>query len=248
VLTDTESLLDPRDEARFHALVDERARRRPLQHLTGTQAFWRYEFQVTPDVLIPRPETEALVETCLEELQARRAPRILDVGTGSGCIAISLALERPDAEVHAVDFSEPALEVARRNAARLGARVRFHLGDLLEPLSGGLDLVTSNPPYVDASEIAGLDPEVRDHDPRLALVPPSGDRFAVYLRLVPQAAQALAPGGILVLEVGRGMDGEVRRLCEAAGLRVDRAVPDLAGIPRAVVARKPSYPAGALPE
>jgi release factor glutamine methyltransferase len=248
VLTDARSSLDPADQARFLSLVAERATRLPLQHLTRTQAFWRHEFLVNPDVLIPRPETEVLVEACLDELRGRTAPRVVDVGTGSGCIAICMALERPDAEVHAVEVSAAALGVAAQNARRLGAAVRFHAGSLLEPVSGDFDLVASNPPYVAASEIEGLEPEVRDHEPRLALVPPGGDRYALYASLVPEAARALRPGGSLVLEIGIGMDADVGRLCEAAGLLVRRVLPDLQGIPRTLVARKPGYPAASLPE
>ena len=249
LLTNGASDLDAAAEGRFLSLLAERERRRPLQHLTGTQAFWRHDFLVSPKALIPRPETEILLEACLEELRGRASPRILDVGTGSGCIALSLALERPDAEVHAVDVSAGALDVARENARRLRLtkRVRFHLGDLLEPVDGSFDLVASNPPYVDASEIEGLEPEVRVHEPRRALVPLSGDRYSVYGRLVPEAARALRPAGSLVVEVGSGMAAEVGRLCEAAGLPVQRVVPDLQGIPRTVVARKPSYPAAPLP-
>jgi release factor glutamine methyltransferase len=236
-------------EARFRALLVRRAARVPLQHLVGTQAFWRHEFLVTPDVLIPRPETEVLVEACLDELRGRVAPRIVDVGTGSGCIAVSLALERPDAEVHAVDGSAAALDVARENARRLGAgRVELHEGDLLGPVAGLFDLVASNPPYVDASEIAGLQPEVRDHEPLQALVPPGGDRYAVYARLVPDAARALRPAGSLVLEIGQGMEGEVTRICQAAGLLPARVLADLQGIHRTLVARRSDFPAGSLPE
>ena len=134
-----------------------RAAREPLQYILGTQAFWKHEFLVTPAVLIPRPETELLVETSLELLKDVERPLIVDVGTGSGCIALSLAAERPDAEVHAIDISAPALDVARENARRLGleGRVAFHHGDLLQPvahLAGRIDLVVSNPPYVDPAD------------------------------------------------------------------------------------------------
>lgn len=241
--------LDVEAEARYVSLLGERAARRPLQHLTGVQAFWRHEFRVTPDVLIPRPETELLVEACLQELRELAAPRLVDVGTGSGCIAISLALERPDAEVHAVDVSRAALAVARGNAESLGAgRIRFHEGDLLTPVGDGFDLVACNPPYVDASELPELQPEVRDHEPRLALVPPSGNRYSAYRALAPQAARALRPGGRLVLELGAGMRAEVGRSCAAAGLSVERVLPDLAGIPRVLVARSPGYREPRLPE
>jgi release factor glutamine methyltransferase len=227
-------------------LTEERARRRPLQHLTGTQAFWRHEFLVSPDVLIPRPETELLVEAALEDLRDTPGPTVVDVGTGSGCLALSLAAERPDAAVHAIDVSEAALAVARENARRLGleSRVTFHLGDLLgsvRSLRGRIQLVVSNPPYVDPSEAASLAPEVRDHEPTLALFPP-GDRYSVYRRLAPAAAAALGHDGALMLEVGLGMAEEVRRICEASGLAVQQVKNDLQGIPRAIVARRMAGP------
>jgi release factor glutamine methyltransferase len=134
---------------RFERLVSERARRRPIQHLTGLAHFWRHEFHVTPDVLIPRPETEHLVEAALDVLRTIERPVVVDVGTGSGCIALSIAAECADAAVHAVDLSPAALAVARENAGRLELedRVRFHEGDLLQPLGGKrVDLVVSNPP------------------------------------------------------------------------------------------------------
>ena len=243
VVTEADLELAPDVEARFLALVEGRARRRPAQHLVGTQHFWRHEFVVTPDVLIPRPETEVLVEISLGLLRELTAPLIVDVGTGSGCIALSLAAERPDAVVHAVDVSPAALAVARRNARRLGLerRVAFHEGDLLEPvtdLAGRVDLVASNPPYVDASEVPDLMPEVRDHEPRLAIQPP-GDRCSVYRRLAPQALRALRPDGRLVVEIGQGMEGEVSRLLADAGFTLEQVVADLRSIPRTIVARKP---------
>ena len=239
-------LLAPSVLTPFEALVEERAQRRPLQHLIGTQAFWRHEFRVTPDVLIPRPETELLVEAAIEAARAIERPRIVDVGTGSGCIALSLAAELAGAEVHAVDVSESALSVARKNAARLNLErgVRFHLGDLLEPAERWplpLDVIVSNPPYVAAQEFERLMPEVRDHEPQLALVPP-GEADSVYRRLVPQAAARLAPGGWLILEVGRGMADAIADLCGAAQLPVRRRVRDLQGIDRALVARRAELP------
>jgi release factor glutamine methyltransferase len=202
------------DQPAFDRLVDRRAARVPLQHLTGEQAFWRHVFRVTPDVLIPRPETEILVEAVLDAVRGIAAPRLLDVGTGSGCIALSLAAERPDAVVHAVDLSPAALAVARDNAERLdlAGRVRFHEGDLLAPVAAEapFDVIASNPPYVGADEIAALAPEVRDHEPRMALTPP-GHRASVYERLARAAARALSPGGSLVVEVGHGMQEEVVR-------------------------------------
>ncbi len=231
----------PREaRGRFEALVAERAKRRPLQHLLGTQAFWRHEFRVTPDVLIPRPETELLVEAALERLRPLERPVVVDVGTGSGCIALSLAAELPAAEIHATDVSAPALRVARENAARLGlsALVQFHEGDLLAPVAGRqLDLIASNPPYVDPALAPTLAPEVRDHEPAMALFPRGGDGYAVYRRLIPAARALLAPGGYLLLEVGQGMGDEVAWLAQRAGFTLEEILPDLQSIPRAVIAR-----------
>jgi release factor glutamine methyltransferase len=227
-------------EGRFFSLVGEREARRPLQHLTGVQAFYGRDFVVTPDVLIPRPETEVLVEAALERLPRDGSPVVVDIGTGSGCIALTLAGERSSAQVHALDISHAALEVARDNARRLGleGRVRFYQGDLALPLRDmvrRVDLVASNPPYVDAADYAGLMPEVRDHEPRLALVPvPDAPRM--YRRLVGGARRLLRPGGTLVLEVGQGQAEEVSAICAREGFHVERIVPDLAGIPRVVVA------------
>jgi len=227
---------------RFRALVRRRASREPLQYILGTQAFWKHEFLVTPAVLIPRPETELLVETSLELLKDIERPLIVDVGTGSGCIALSLAAERPDAEVHAIDVSAPALAVAVENAQRLGleGRVAFHHGDLLEPLThltGRIDLVVSNPPYVDPAERPGLAPEVRDHEPPAALFPPGG-ALSVYRRLAAASAVSLRDGGGLALEVSPFVAGHVTELLVAAGFAAPRVCPDLAGRPRVVFARR----------
>jgi release factor glutamine methyltransferase len=231
----------PEAEAgRFRALVARRAAREPLQYILGTQAFWKHEFLVTPAVLIPRPETELLVETSLERLQGRERPLVVDVGTGSGCIALSIAAERPDAEVHATDLSEAALEVARENARRLGleGRVRFHQGDLLEPLSGleaHVHLVVSNPPYVDPAERDALAPEVRDHEPATALFAP--DPRAYPARLAVAARKALLPGGSLVVEIGIGLEEVVTGAFLGAGLHSVAQKTDLSGVVRVVVGR-----------
>jgi len=227
--------------SRFLALVGERESRRPLQHLTGTQAFWGRDFLVNPDVLIPRPETELLVEAALGLLSGVAAPVVVDVGTGSGCIALTLAAERPDAEVWGVDISHAALEVARANARRLllEGRVSFHQGDLMTPVShlaGSVHLVVSNPPYVPADQFDSLMPEVRDYDPRLALVP-TPDASDLYRRLAAGARRLLRPGGVLAVEIGLGMAEEVRAVTEGEGFRVERAILDLQRIPRVLVAR-----------
>lgn len=238
---------DPlQDEAgsRFDELVEARASRRPLQHLTGVQDFWRHAFRVTRDVMIPRPETEILVDTALRFLEGRANPVVADVGTGSGCIAVSLAHERKDARVIATDASAAALEVARGNAqeAGLGARVELRLGDLLAPLAelaGEIDLIVCNPPYVGADQLAALEPEVREQDPRLALVPPSGDALELYRRLAAGAPALLRPGGGLLVEVGYGMGEAVTGLFRDAGLLVRPALHDLQGIPRVVAGERP---------
>lgn len=240
LLVNASTRLPPHAEERLSHLVAARASRRPLQHLIGTQAFWRREFLVTHDTLIPRPETEALVEATLDLVRGRPRPVIVDVGTGTGCVALSLALDAPGAEVHATDISAPALAVAAANARRLGCadRVQFHRGDLLDPvagLAGRIDVVVSNPPYVDPREAATLAPEVREHEPSLAVFAP-GDAFSVYRRLAPQARAALAPGGAAVVEIGFGMEAEVERILSTAGFRVERVVADLQAIPRVLVA------------
>jgi release factor glutamine methyltransferase len=238
---------DPERAAEILRLVRERARRIPLQHLTGTQAFWKQELRVTPAVLIPRPETELLVEAALELLRGAARPVIVDVGTGSGCIALALAAEREDAELHATELSEAALAVARDNERRLGleGRVAWQLGDLLEPVAaairGRADLVVSNPPYVDQAERDSLAPEVRDHEPELALFPP-GDALCVYRRLVPAAAELLKPGSALVVEIAPALDRAVAGLLEAAGFEGIEVRPDLAARPRAVLGRRPLRP------
>jgi release factor glutamine methyltransferase len=231
------------EQKRFFALVDERAARRPLQHLTRTQAFWHHDFVVSPDVLIPRPETEILVEAALAAMREVAAPLVVDVGTGSGCIALSLAAERPDAVVHAIDASGAALAVAAENARRLGLqdRVRLHEGDLLEPvahLRGGVEIIVSNPPYVDPSEIPSLAPEVRDHEPRSALVAPDPP-YGIYERLARAAADMLRPGGRLLVEVGQGMADGVAARMSSAGLVHGETRADLADIPRVVSGRQP---------
>jgi release factor glutamine methyltransferase len=227
-------------EERYAALVSARASRRPLQYIVGTQEFWRREFLVTPAVLIPRPETELIIEGSLDLLRGVARPVIVDVGTGSGCIALTLAAERPQALVHATEVSPEALEVARENARRLGleGHVRFHEGDLLAPVSalaGTVDLIASNPPYVPRADRATLAPEVRDHEPAIALFGP-GSPLDFYRRLAAQALPLLRPGGALVVELGVGMAGEVERLVAGAGFAVRGVLADLQAIPRTLVA------------
>jgi release factor glutamine methyltransferase len=230
---------------RYDALVDARARHTPLQHLTQRQAFWRRDFEVSPDVLIPRHESEILVEALLARIDERAAPLVVDVGTGSGCIAISVACDRTDARVHAIDISPAALAVARRNAHRLGCaeHISFHQGDLLAPvghLAGAVDAVVSNPPYVERRDAITLAPEVRDHEPAIALFP-DGASDSLYRRLIPAAREVLRPSGWLLLEVGIGMAPAIVRLCADAGLVTDAPLRDLARIERVVLARKAGH-------
>jgi release factor glutamine methyltransferase len=234
----------------FRALVQRRASHEPLQYLTGVQEFWSLPFRVTPAVLIPRPETELLVETLLA-LNRRPDPRVVDIGTGSGCIAISVARDLPRAEVHATDCSPAALEVARDNAALLGVaqRIRFAEGDLFAPLASPgadyrFDFILCNPPYVGAAEMPALQREVRDHEPLVALSP-GDDPLAVQRRLAEGAARHLHPGGYLLVEIGWSQEEAVRSLYAGRrDIEIVEVKQDLAGIPRLVVAR-PSWIPGA---
>jgi release factor glutamine methyltransferase len=202
----------------------------PTQYITGRQEFYGREFRVTPDVLIPRPETEHLIEAAL----TRSAKAVLDIGTGSGAIAVTLALETK-ARVAATDVSLAALQIAQQNARALGAPVAFMACDLGAVFAdGSFDLVVSNPPYIAARDRASLQPEVRDPEPALALFG-GEDGLALYQRLIPEAARLLRPGGWLMMELGDA--AAVRKMCaDWAGVEI---VNDLAGIPRVLTARRP---------
>src|SRR5580700_4685567 len=252
----------------YFSLIARRASGIPTQHLTGHQEFWGLDFEVTPDVLIPRPETEHVIEVALEHLgigsgtgSARReqAFRIADVGTGSGCIAIALAHELPAAQIVATDISAAALEVARRNAARHGvaSRIDFVECNLLDFLlhksrvtdhpsltltasePDSLDLIASNPPYISTNEAATLQREVRDHEPVVALF--GGETGTeIYAPLVAQAAILLKPGGVLVLELGHNSAEHVSRLLAPPEWTSIAITNDLAGIPRIASAQRNS--------
>jgi release factor glutamine methyltransferase len=233
----------------FLQLVERRRGRVPIQHILGTQEFYGLSFRVTPAVLIPRPETEGVVEEALAELGSMRTPRIADVGCGSGCIGVAVAHEHRGASVVAIDASPAALAVARENALRhaVSERMEFLLGDLLEPLlpaESTVDAVVSNPPYVSDAELLTLEPEVAEHEPRIALAG-GADGLAVVGRLLDQAKDVLASGGFLFMEIGKGQTEHVSEKIEDAGLELLRFVPDLAGIPRVAVARKPASALGA---
>jgi release factor glutamine methyltransferase len=236
-------VVDDRVAERFRALVARRLRREPLQYLTGVQEFWSLPFRVTPAVLIPRPESEGILEA-LFALALPDAPRLLDLGTGSGCLAVAAARERPRARVVATDLSLAALEVARDNAQSLGVaeRIAFRRGDLFAALGRGeaglrFDAIVSNPPYIGDQELEALAPEVRDHEPRQALTP-GADGLAVHRRIVLGAPDRLAPGGHLLVEIGAGQAEAVRALYDSQRrLRLQHLQADLAGIPRVAVSR-----------
>ena len=236
-----ERKLSAEEQRRYDHALDERERGVPAQYITGHQEFWGMDFIVTPDVLIPRPETEHVIETVLRGVGRAPLPaallRIADVGTGSGCIALALAKELPSAEIHATDISSAALEIARANASRLQleARVQFHQADLLQGFeSGGFDLVVSNPPYVGASEEDQVQLEVRKYEPRNAVFA-GATGLEVIARIIPQARESLKPGGWLVMEISGTIAERVR------GLLADwdevEIANDLQGIPRVAAAR-----------
>ena len=226
------------DEALLEPLLARRASREPLAYLLGERGFYGLSFRVTPAVLIPRPETELLVEAALAVGQGH----ILDIGTGSGCIAVTLAKLLPNASVWATDISEAALDVARENAARHGVVVTFALGDLLAPLPQGLcfDVIVSNPPYIAPADATTLEPEVGVFEPHTALFDPisGSDGLTLYRRLASEAPAWLTEGGWLMVEVGQGQAEAVAALFADAGLTAIDVREDLAGIPRVVLAQK----------
>jgi release factor glutamine methyltransferase len=227
----------------FTTLVERRARREPLAYITGVREFWGLSFAVTPTVLVPRPETELIVESLLERFpDADQRMHVADVGTGSGCLAVAIAHERPNALVTAIDLAADAVEVARQNAHRHGvaSRVAFRRGDLLEGVTDTFDAIVSNPPYVPQVDRETLQPEVRDHEPAIALFA-GPDGLSVIARLVSQATSRLAPGGPLIFEIGVGQSERVTRLIsETHGLRMVALKRDLQGIERVVAAERAS--------
>jgi len=229
----------PKAEAFFERLVAKRLDGVPLAHLTGTKEFWSIPIEVTPSVLVPRPETEGLVEKVLE-LSTREAERILDVGTGSGCIAIALAKELPRAEILAVDISERALRVARRNAARHKVRhIEFRRSDLFSAFRGTgerFDFIVSNPPYISRAEWNSLQPDVRDFEPRRALLAGESGLETIE-RLVRRSGTFLKPGGYLIFEIGEGQRDRVLGLFGRRWTEIETAW-DLAGKPRVITARR----------
>jgi release factor glutamine methyltransferase len=252
-----EERISPQELDSFLSLIGRRANGEPTQHLTGKQEFWNLEFEVTPDVLIPRPETEHVIEVALDrlalrELHAGRAQKtngegfiLADIGTGSGCLAIALAKELPAASVYATDISPAALAVARRNAVRHGVEKRIHFveSDLLRPLSANgaresaFDLIVSNPPYIPRRDANTLAREVRDHEPAIALY--GGEEgYELYAGLIALAQRHLKPGGIFVAELGHDSLPAVQPLLDAHHWKAVGVSNDLAGIPRVIAAER----------
>ena len=241
--------LTDEENGRYNDALGQRAKGIPAQYITGHQEFWSMDFMVTPAVLIPRPETEHVVERVLELLAGLRGaqatpqgalkkPRLVDVGTGSGCIALALAKELPQVEIHATDISAGALEIARANAARLNldTPVMFHEADLLTGIEPGFDVVVSNPPYVGLAEEDEVQLEVRKFEPRTAVF--SGQSgLETIERLLSQARAALNPGGWLVMETAYNAEERVRGMLTDGWSDV-ALTRDLAGLPRVISARK----------
>jgi release factor glutamine methyltransferase len=244
LITRPEEEVPPEKREAYLRLVERRAAGEPIQYLTGRQEFYGLDFIVNHDVLIPRPETEHLVEQVIKLSRARGRLQhsdrelIVDVGTGSGCIAVSIAVNLPHAELIAIDVSGPALAVARANAERHGvaARIQFIEGDLLVPLEdrsleGSIDFIASNPPYVPDSQFQQLQREIRHHEPQVALLGgPDGLEF--YRRLLDQSSSLLAPDGCLIFEIGFSQLDSIRELINSSDLHLEEVSTDLQGIPR----------------
>jgi release factor glutamine methyltransferase len=243
MVTQAARQLTPEEAARLEAYARRRLAHEPVARILGAREFWGLPLRLSEATLVPRPDTETVVELALEIFRERKTshpPRIADIGTGSGAILLALLHEIPDAFGVGTDLSLSALETARSNAIALGLadRSAFVACSYAAALSGPFDLIVSNPPYIPSGEIPKLSIEVREHDPHLALAG-GNDGYDAYRALIPQAAERLAPGGALIVEAGQGQARNIETLMTAAALAVDRpAKADLAGIPRAVSARK----------
>jgi len=245
VVTDRDRLLLPNELIAARGLIKRRAAREPLQYILGTQEFCGLDFYVNQAVLIPRPETELLVEYVARRVSAELPATIVDVCTGSGCIAVALARRRPHARVIATDLSKPSLDVARQNAVCHGVdeRITWLEGDLLGGLAGQgferrIDVIVSNPPYIAEADWAALQPEVRLFEPRSALVAGS-QGTELHERLLQESGRYLSPGGALIMEIGAGQAGAIRRIVEQiSGYRLHRLVYDGAGLERVVIVER----------
>ena len=243
-----DEVLSEKQRSIMRDLVRRRAQSEPVAYLVGHREFFSLDFLVTPGVFIPRPDTETLVVTVLEQVKTFSSPRILDVGTGSGCICVAIASNHPEAQLTAVDISDAALEVAKRNAQRhnVAERVRFFNGDLFAPLQENeiFDIVVSNPPYVTEQERETLQPDVRLHEPHSALF--SGeDGLNIVRRLIAESPDYLSPGGMLLMEMDPSQADAVTKLLQSHALYTETKIhKDLTGKIRVVSARKVKYKGG----
>lgn len=241
IVTDPRRELTAEQVANVQALADRRVAREPVAHITGTRHFWKQELRVSPDVLIPRPETEHVVEAALERLPFAEPVRVLDLGTGSGAILFAILSDRPLATGVGVDLSVDAIQVAMANAAQLGLgeRVSFVQSDWDARIQGAFDMVVSNPPYIATADIEDLAPEVARFEPRLAL-DGGADGLDAYRAIIPSLANLLRPGGAFALEIGKGQEREVAELAAQSGLGDIAHRNDLAGIARVVTGVRPA--------
>jgi len=246
LMAGTVERLTPEQEVLLEAMVRRRAAREPIAYILGEKEFWSLPFAVEPAVLIPRPESESVVEAALARVGDRNAPlRLLDLGTGSGCLLLALLSELPRASGLGVDISAAALALAARNAGRLGlaARARFEVRSWGAGLAGSFDLIVGNPPYVAAGDLAHLEPEVRAFEPQIALAA-GPDGLAAYRALIPDCARLLAPGGSVALEIGQDQAAAVAAILISHGLEVIERRRDLAGIERCLVAQRAAHRIG----
>jgi release factor glutamine methyltransferase len=240
LIAEPERALDDAEAARIEALVARRAAREPVSRILGWRGFWSLALEITPDTLDPRPDSETLIAAVLARIGDRGAPlSILDLGTGSGCLLLALLSELPAARGLGLDISDAALDVARRNARKLGLsdRARFAVGDWGAGLHGSWQVIVSNPPYITDTEIGELAPEVARYDPRMALTAGS-DGLDAFRKLLPRAAGLLEAGGVLALELGRGQQDAVTALLAASGLTPLGRYRDLGGIERCLLATR----------
>jgi release factor glutamine methyltransferase len=249
LLTDATDTTPEGFSTAYDALLDRRTAREPIAYILGVQEFWGLTFEVGPAVLIPRPETEVLVETALAQIPEAASFDVADVGTGSGCVAIAIARDRPRAQLVATDISRAALEIAAANAARHGVadRITFACGDLLAPPSFGqrrFDLIVSNPPYVAEDDRPALQPEVREYEPASALFA-GREGLSIIRRLVTESVPRLKPGGHLMFEIGLGQDKAVCELISATpGITMIALKQDLQGIARTAIVRRDAEATG----
>ena len=242
LLAQSDRFLEPREIATIDALAARRMKREPVSRILGRKEFWSLPLDVTPDVLVPRPDTETLIETALDHVVRGglrlEQLRILDIGTGAGALMLALLQELPNARGVATDISASALHIARGNAERLklASRCSFVVCNIVDGLQGRFDLIVSNPPYIARGAIPSLDPEVRDYDPRLAL-DGGADGLDAYRAIAASVQPVLAPGGRLIVELGFGQAAPVTALFEASKFTVLSIRNDLGGIPRALVAK-----------